>query len=160
MNGKPPAGERALRQTSAFTCPLCKAEFRSRDKNAKYCSQSCRSKANAKPPTTGMRRVMAVGYIRVTLPGGQREYEHRLVWEAANGPIPAGALIHHANGDKTDNRLENLVLVESVAAHNAEHGGTLRHYYSRKAATCHPERRHRALGLCLSCYSKHRRALS
>ena len=34
--------------------------------------------------------------------------EHKLVWESANGPIPHGWVIHHLNGVKTDNRLENL----------------------------------------------------
>ena len=33
---------------------------------------------------------------------------HRLVWEAFNGPVPAGKQINHLNGNKTDNRLCNL----------------------------------------------------
>ena len=33
---------------------------------------------------------------------------HRLVWEAFNGPIPAGLEINHLNGNKADNRLCNL----------------------------------------------------
>lgn len=33
---------------------------------------------------------------------------HRMVWEAAFGPIPAGHDIHHANHDVGDNRIENL----------------------------------------------------
>ena len=33
---------------------------------------------------------------------------HRMVWEAFNGPIPAGMQINHLNGIKGDNRLENL----------------------------------------------------
>ena len=37
--------------------------------------------------------------------------EHRMVWHDANGPIPKKWHIHHKNGDKTDNRLENLELM-------------------------------------------------
>lgn len=36
---------------------------------------------------------------------------HRVVWEEANGPIPAGMFIHHRNGDRHDNRLPNLEIV-------------------------------------------------
>ena len=36
---------------------------------------------------------------------------HRLIWEAFNGPIPDGYVVDHINGDKKDNRLENLQLL-------------------------------------------------
>jgi hypothetical protein len=36
---------------------------------------------------------------------------HRLVWESFNGPIPQGYVVDHKNGDKKDNRLENLQLL-------------------------------------------------
>jgi hypothetical protein len=101
---------------------------------------------------------MKVGYIRLTLPGGRRVLEHRWVWEQKNGPIPPGGLIHHINEIKTDNRIENLKLVESLSAHNAEHGGTLRDAYPpRRMAVCHPDKPNRGRGLCLSCYMKDRR---
>lgn len=35
---------------------------------------------------------------------------HRLIWRHFNGPISAGLTINHKNGDKKDNRPENLEL--------------------------------------------------
>lgn len=37
-------------------------------------------------------------------------YIHRVMWEAFNGPIPAGLEINHLNGKRADNRLCNLEL--------------------------------------------------
>ena len=37
--------------------------------------------------------------------------EHRYVWTQAHGPISKGIHIHHINGNKKDNRLENLTAV-------------------------------------------------
>jgi hypothetical protein len=37
--------------------------------------------------------------------------EHRFVWEQAHGKIPEKWYVHHLNGIRTDNRLENLVAV-------------------------------------------------
>jgi len=37
--------------------------------------------------------------------------EHRKIWEACYGKIPEGNFIHHINGNKNDNRIENLQCV-------------------------------------------------
>lgn len=44
---------------------------------------------------------------------------HRLVWMHFNGRIPGTLTINHKNGDKQDNRLENLELV--TYSENAKH---------------------------------------
>lgn len=43
-----------------------------------------------------------------------------VVWEAANGLVPRGRLLHHINGDCGDDRLENLQMV-TRAEHAASH---------------------------------------
>lgn len=57
----------------------------------------------------------AYGYVINTFrktDGKQETFaRHRVIWFYFNGEIPKGMQIDHINGDKTDNRLENLRLV-------------------------------------------------
>ena len=48
------------------------------------------------------------GYVRIRLQNGQLVWEHRLVWERTHGPVPDGHVLHHKNGDRRDNHLDNL----------------------------------------------------
>jgi len=36
---------------------------------------------------------------------------HRVIWMQQQGEIPKGFMVHHLNGDKKDNRVENLICV-------------------------------------------------
>lgn len=67
-------------------------------------------------------------------------YLHRAVWEFSNGPIPPGKgwHVHHRNGDPTDNRLENLDLLDAAA-----HLGDLHMTEERREAS--RKRIHRAI---------------
>lgn len=54
------------------------------------------------------------GYLMVILwknGKGKSFLVHRLTYETFCGPIPKGLTVDHINGDKTDNRLENLQLL-------------------------------------------------
>jgi hypothetical protein len=56
----------------------------------------------------GQTWVNGDGYVVVRV-GGLLRYQHRLVWEAANGtPVPPGHVVHHREGDKTNNDAANL----------------------------------------------------
>lgn len=60
--------------------------------------------------------VCGTGYKMVTLQArGSRRWEtvHRIVVESHIGKIPHGMVIDHRNGDKSDNRIENLRIVTS-----------------------------------------------
>ena len=41
-------------------------------------------------------------------------YVHRKVWEEHYGLIPSGMQVHHINGNKHDNRIENLKLMSNA----------------------------------------------
>ena len=55
-----------------------------------------------------------MSYKKTTLKSRKVVYVHRMVWEEIHGPIPKGMQIHHINGKKDDNRIENLALVSNA----------------------------------------------
>ena len=61
----------------------------------------------------------------------KKKLQHRLVWETINGPIPVDYHVHHINGKKDDNRIENLALVHK-SVHGAMHSGHQLKHHSEK----------------------------
>lgn len=79
----------------------------------------CQKHMRRRQPTIGHRITHTTGYVLVRTTNGY-VYEHRAVWEAANGPIPDGFHIHHLNHVRNDNRIENLALLTAFS-HNSQH---------------------------------------
>lgn len=64
------------------------------------------------------------GYIRVKITEGKGRWklQHVIVMEEMLGrPLNSGEIVHHINGDRKDNRPENLFLCQSPKHHNAVH---------------------------------------
>src|SRR5581483_8873401 len=87
----------------------------------RFCSKSCASKAQGgRPPKLQHRFLNGDGYVFVYVPkrnrppgqsGIARHPEHRYVMAQMLGRWPtADESVHHRNGDRADNRPENLQL--------------------------------------------------
>lgn len=62
------------------------------------------------------------GYVYVTVGPKKYRREHLLIAEKALGkPLPAGAVVHHVNRIRTDNRNSNLVICENEKYHRMLH---------------------------------------
>lgn len=106
-----------------YTCRNCGVVFTSTSRMpAYYCSRDCRWKWYWKHHTRKPLRHSA-GYVMVYKPDHPRAshgiragwvFEHILVWEQShNQPLAEGQVVHHLNGIKSDNRIENLIALTS-----------------------------------------------
>lgn len=109
-------------------CPVCgQPKFR-RSAKCRACFAKERGliQRGSNNPSWKGGRSQKDGYTLVANPDRLRRKaryvaEHILVWEAVNGPSPRNGHIHHLNGEKQDNRLENLQWL-SMSEHHSSKG--------------------------------------
>ena len=109
-------------------CPKCSKPMVRRADLCKSCDNKARATrylGENNPNWQLGRTKTKAGYVRVRVTPNKiasKAYrlEHRVVWEAAHGPIPKGWHVHHLNGITDDNRLENLVAL-SPKDHHTQH---------------------------------------
>jgi len=59
-----------------------------------------------------------LAYVKVSGPGKAWKLRHLVEWEAANGPLPQAHVVVHADGDKNNFAIDNLLLVHRRELHS------------------------------------------
>lgn len=125
------ANEYLAREAVSCTCERCGKQYRISKSRAgwrktRWCSKACERDARLKRPLDRMHngrpaRLDHHGYIRIYEPTDPRSdkggwvFEHRYVVEQSLGrTLSRNEAVHHINGIKHDNRLENLQVMDAI----------------------------------------------
>lgn len=99
-----------------YRSTLCMSCSKSGDKNPMF-----GLKGNKCPIWKGGRRILKNGYVQITI-DGKRIYEHRYLMEKKlQRRLNRKEIVHHIDGNTTNNELENLELLRSQNIHTKNH---------------------------------------
>lgn len=96
-----------------YTCPKCNGP---KDRRAKHC-RKCMEQPR---PREGLARFHAKTGYNYLMISGSPVWEHRYIMEQHIGrKLSRKEHVHHKNGIKTDNRLDNLEIMDASEHHRS-----------------------------------------
>lgn len=121
-----------IQKNHSHLCSECGVSFITKKKSSKFCSMSCSGKSanrQIKNHRNGVKtgedhwnwkrgwNFNGLGYVQINVGVRKGAYQHRKVMEDYLGrKLDSTEHVHHINGDKGDNRIENLMILS-----NSEH---------------------------------------
>lgn len=105
---------RTGRKTYSRICQHCGKPYQGRTETSKYCSAKCQNLARIgkNHPLYKCGYSMDDGYRKVLSGKGGYVKEHRRkVEEVIGRKLDSEEIIHHINGDRADNRIDNLTIL-------------------------------------------------
>ena len=110
-------------------CLLCNKKFlvkryKVKEGHGKFCSNSCSTKfrwgKNGRKSQRGYTLILLPSHPKKDRSGYVRE--HRIIIENILGRLlQSNEQVHHVNGNKSDNRIKNLIVLNSNSAHMRYH---------------------------------------
>lgn len=113
--------KRPRKEKVAKRCVVCHTVFIPRKQDSEFCSKSC-----AREYPIGFRKVWKSGYVYIKVSNTKNAHvdwvkEHRHVMSKHIGrPLIKTEVVHHIDGDTTNNSIDNLVLT-SQSTHRSKY---------------------------------------
>lgn len=134
------------RQARFKECESCGETYRAERKTRRYCSQPCARMAIndrlIKEAIERQRIKHSSGYWTIRLPDGSKVPEHRHVYEQSRGvKLQTWHYLRWINGNKLDNRPENLTLANPAMEAYVQRTGRLPSEMGRSLCPCGGKRK-------------------